>query len=138
MGATKILGIAPYLLVEDVKKSADWYKEKLGFGYEKLWGEPPCFVMVRRDGITVMLKTPETTKKDFVRPNHTIHRDACWDAYVRVVGVEALYEEFKSRGVKIAREIEIAPYGNKDFDIEDCNGYVLCFGEDWQGRQDKK
>jgi hypothetical protein len=26
------------------------------------------------------------------------------------------------------------PYGNKDFDIEDCNGYVLCFGEDWQGR----
>jgi hypothetical protein len=44
------------------------------------------------------------------------------------------YEEFKAKGVKIKREPEIMPYGNKDFDIEDCNGYVLCFGEDWQGK----
>jgi uncharacterized glyoxalase superfamily protein PhnB len=135
MSAVKILSVAPYLLVEDVRKSADWYKEKLGFSNDGFWGEPPCFTMVRRDSITIMLKTPETAKENFVRPNFTIHRDACWDAYLRVAGVETLFEEFTKRGVKIKREPEIAPYGMKDFDIEDCNGYVLCFGEDWQGRK---
>jgi hypothetical protein len=29
----KILGVAPYLLVEDVKKSAEWYRDHLGFGF---------------------------------------------------------------------------------------------------------
>jgi hypothetical protein len=38
--------------------------------------------------------------------------------------------EFGSRGVKIARDICGQLYGMRDFDIEDCNGYRLCFGHD--------
>ena len=26
------------------------------------------------------------------------------------------------------------PYGCRDFDVEDCNGYRLCFGQDIEGR----
>jgi uncharacterized glyoxalase superfamily protein PhnB len=131
---SRILGVAPYLLVEDVRKSAEWYRDNLGFDFVQLWGEPPCFAMVKRDGIIIMLKSVPG-KKGFVRPNHRIDEDACWDAYLWVTGVDALYQEFKAKGVKIKREPEIMTYGNKDFDIEDCYGYVLCFGEDRQGKQ---
>ena len=65
----KILGVAPYLLVEDVKKSAEWYRDHLGFDFVQLWGEPPCFVMVERDGITIMLKSVPG-KKGFVAMSH--------------------------------------------------------------------
>ena len=36
----------------------------------------------------------------------------------------------RSRGVKITREICDQPYGCRDFDVDDCNGYRLCFGQD--------
>ena len=41
-----------------------------------------------------------------------------------------LYKEFLEKGVKIPRALCDQPYGNRDFDIEDCNGYRLCFGQD--------
>jgi catechol 2,3-dioxygenase-like lactoylglutathione lyase family enzyme len=131
--ASRILGVAPYLLVEDIERSAEWYRGKLGFDFVRLFGEPPSFAMVKRDGVIIMLKSVPG-KRGYVRRNHEVDGDACWDAYLWVTGVDALYEEFKAKGVTIKREREIMPYNNKDFDIEDCNGYVLCFGEDWEGR----
>jgi hypothetical protein len=35
---------------------------------------------------------------------------------------------FRWSVVKITRAICDQPYGNRDFDVEDCNGYRLCFG----------
>ena len=37
--------------------------------------------------------------------------------------------EFKSKGVKITRDLCDQFYGCRDFDVEDCNGYRLCFGQ---------
>lgn len=47
--------IAPYLIVDDVVATANYYRDKLGFGYERFWGEPPCFCMVWRNGVVIML-----------------------------------------------------------------------------------
>jgi predicted enzyme related to lactoylglutathione lyase len=54
-------------------------------------------------------------------------------AYVWVENADALYSEFQSKGIKIARDICDQPYGCRDFDIEDCNGYRLCFGHEIKG-----
>ena len=51
----KILAVAPVLLVRNVVESANYFRDKLGFAYDRFWGEPPNFCMVRRDGLTVML-----------------------------------------------------------------------------------
>ena len=65
------------------------------------------------------------------RPNRTVDPDGeAWDAYIWVDDANALFAEFKSRGVTIARDICDQPYGCRDFDVEDCNGYRLCFGHD--------
>ena len=121
--------IAPYFIVDDVVMTANWYRDKLGFQYERFWGEPPCFCMVSRGGMIIMLKQlPET---GLMRPNHLADPEGeAWDGYVWVDDANALYDEFKNKGVKIARKICDQPYGNRDFDVEDCNGYRLCFGSD--------
>ncbi|HEX3472314.1 MAG TPA: VOC family protein [Silvibacterium sp.] len=121
--------VAPCFIVDDVVVTANFYRDKLGFNYQRFWGEPPCFTMVRRGGITIMLNKPETSA--FMHPNgKTNPEEGIWDAYIWVEDADALYEEFQRVGVRIAREICNQPYGCRDFDIEDCNGYRLCFGQD--------
>ena len=120
--------IAPYFVVDDVVTTANYYRDKLGFHYERFWGEPPCFCMVRRSGIVIMLKQLEVI--GVMRPNRTIDPErGAWDAYIWIDNADALYAEFKSKGVIIARDICDQPYGCRDFDVDDCNGYRLCFGQ---------
>lgn len=121
--------VAPYFIVDDVVATANFYRDKLGFHYDRFWGEPPCFCMVHRDGIIIMLSQPGST--GLMRPNQVADPNGeAWDAYIWVGNADALHEEFKGKGVKIARNICDQPYGNRDFDVEDCNGYRLCFGHD--------
>jgi predicted enzyme related to lactoylglutathione lyase len=119
--------VAPYFIVDDVVATANFYRDKLGFRYERFWGEPPCFAMVYRRGVTIMLKQLETP--GLMHPNCIADpEDGAWDAYIWVENADALYKEFQSKGVTIARPICDQPYGCRDFDIADCNGYTLCFG----------
>ena len=118
-------GIAPYFMVDDVVATANFYRDKLGFRYDRFWGDPPAFCMVTRGGIIIMLSQIAGA----VSPNGSrdAHGDA-WDAYVWVDDADALHQEFAEKGVRIARPICEQPYGNRDFDALDCNGYRLCFG----------
>ena len=121
--------IAPYLIVGDVVESANWYRDKLSFRYERFWGEPPSFCMVVRRGIVIMLAQLE--RAGAVRPNRLVDPEgSAWDAYVWVDDAGALRAEFGSKGVTIARDLCDQPYGCRDFEIDDCNGYRLCFGQD--------
>ena len=128
MAEAKRWSVAPYFIVDDVVATANFYRDKLGFQYERFWGEPPCFAMVYRSGVTIMLSQLEKT--GLVRPNSAAdpEGEGAWDAYVWVDNADALYEEFKGNGVTIARPLCDQMYGCRDFDIQDCNGYTLCFG----------
>jgi uncharacterized glyoxalase superfamily protein PhnB len=69
-----------------------------------------------------------------MRPNRVADPNGeAWDAYVWIENADALYNKFKGKGVQIVREICDQPYGNRDFDVEDCNGYRLCFRQDIEG-----
>ena len=104
--------IAPDFIVDDVVTTANYYRDKLGFHYERFWGEPPCFCMVTRSGIVAQTASPIRRAKP---------------------GERRRAVEFKSQGVTITRDICDQPYGCSDFDIEDCNGYRLCFGQNIEG-----
>jgi predicted enzyme related to lactoylglutathione lyase len=124
--------IAPYFVVDDVVATANFYRDKLGFDYERLWGEPPCFTILRHNGAMIMLRQLATP--GFMRPNRTPDKDDfVWDAYLWIDDAEALYEKCIAKGVKIVRPICDQEYGMRDFDIEDCNGFRLCFGHDISG-----
>jgi uncharacterized glyoxalase superfamily protein PhnB len=121
--------IAPYFLVDDVVATANYYRDKLGFSYERLWGDPPAFCMVKRAGVIIMLS--QFPRESAMRPNRLADPSGeAWDAYIWVDDADSLCQEFKDKGVKIPRDLCDQPYGNRDFDVEDCNGYRLCFGHD--------
>ncbi len=121
--------IAPYFIVDDVVSTANYYRDKLGFQYERFWGDPPAFCMVWRSGIIIMLSQP--AEPVGMNPNRLSDPDSgAWDAYVWIDDADALHAEFQGKGVKIVRGLCDQFYGCRDFEIEDCNGYRLCFGHD--------
>jgi len=46
---------APYFIVDDVVSTANYYRDRLGFHYERFWNDPPSFCMVKRNGVVIML-----------------------------------------------------------------------------------
>jgi predicted enzyme related to lactoylglutathione lyase len=123
--------VAPYFLVDDVVTTANWYRDRLGFSYDRFWGEPAAFCMVKRRGVVIMLSQPPGTSGGLMRPNSKARPDeGAWDAYIWIDDADALYAEYSSNGVTTARNICDQEYGCRDFDVEDCNGYRLCFGQD--------
>ena len=122
-------GIAPYFIVADVAAAAAYYRDRLGFAYERFWGDPPSFCMVYRRGVVIMLS--QIARAGGSRPNKLADPDGeAWDAYVWVDDADALHAEWVAKGVRIVRPPCDQPYGCRDFEIEDIDGYRLCFGHD--------
>lgn len=131
----QLSSIAPYFIVDDVSDTIGFYCQKLGF--EVLWkGERPLFAIVRRGGVRLMFR--QLKEKGLSTPNRTNHLKAgwhtdaayAWDAYIWVEDADLLHKQFVNKGVSIVREIENTEYGLRDFEVEDNNGYILCFGQD--------
>jgi len=117
--------ISPYFFVADIVRAAEYYRDRLGF--DRYWGEPPCFVMVRRDRVQFMLRSGAFGGRP--QPNRRLDPDS-WDAYIYVQDADALHAEFVARGAEIVRPPEDQPYECRDFEARDLDGYVLCFGQD--------
>lgn len=120
--------MAALFVVKDVVASAEYYRDRLGFTFNQYWGDPPCFVMVQREGMTFMLQTEEKPGEG-VQPNH-LRQPHAWDAYIWANDGQALLEEFRANGANIIREPETTFYGMVEFEVQDPDGYVICFGQD--------
>lgn len=122
--ARQVLGAAPLFLVADVAGSAAYYRDVLGFGFDKIWGG--CFCMPSRDGQIFMLAQ---VAADQVQPNGLrTGEDHQWDAYVWVRDADVLFAEFTARKVRVAYPpLDKLEYGNREFAVRDLDGYVIAF-----------
>jgi predicted enzyme related to lactoylglutathione lyase len=119
---------APYFIVDDVVATANFYRDQLGFRYEQMWGDPPCFTILHRNRAHIMLSQPE--RPGSMRPNSTVDPEqTIWDAYIWIDNADALYEEFTRQGVTITAPICDQPYGCREFTIRHCNGYTKGLGQ---------
>ena len=98
----------------------------MGFEYDRFWGEPPSFVILRRDEMYVMLKQAED-------PQHVVPHwrvsDKLWNIYFWTSDVDALYAEFVRRGAKIDYGLCDQPYGCREFGTQDLDGHDIGFGQ---------
>jgi predicted enzyme related to lactoylglutathione lyase len=122
MATTKILDVFPQFLVLDVESSLRYYRDVYGFQITNSTHEPPVFGIVRRDGVGLHLK------RGIPQPRRT--GEEGWNAYFQVRGVDQLCVDLLSNGAQVSRHPETKPYGMREFDTVDPDGYVLCFGED--------
>lgn len=122
----KFRSVAPILLVKDLQAAADYWRDKLGFSYDKLWNEPPDFCILNRDGVEIMLaKVDEGVP---VTPHWKL-KSQMWNAYIYVSNVDEYYEEVKRRGGKIDYHLSDKPYGCREFGVQDLDGHDIAIGQ---------
>jgi hypothetical protein len=126
MTKAKVTSSAPVLLVKDVVQSAAYWRDKLGFTEQKLFGHPPNFAMVERDILTVMLAQVEP-EQTFVSNYHIVEK--MWDVYFWVDDAEAIYAEFQASGAIIDYSLYVAPHGVKEFGVQDLDDHDIAFGQ---------
>jgi catechol 2,3-dioxygenase-like lactoylglutathione lyase family enzyme len=125
--------ISPLLQVRDLAASVAFYREMLGFRTGSIEGG---FAVIRRDDCLIFLaqktKDVDVTNKAARAVvdgwcNYDLH------IYCEPGTLDALYEEFRTRGVPLAG-FENGPvtrsYGVRDFSVFDPDGYDLVFGEE--------
>lgn len=125
MQRAKLIGIAPQLVVPDVKKTAEYYKHTLGFTILGLVADPPLYAMVERDGFQVHFAKSDTQE---IKKNKD-YRSISHDFIIWVPEIDAFFEELKSKNAKILEGIVKRAYGSREFVIEDCDGHIILIGD---------
>lgn len=115
------------LMVSDLPKAQTFYRDVLGFNVTDWWAE--------RGGLEgVALKLFQAAEPSHVRPNprpagggYAVDIQVYTSTWRQL---DALYEEFRSKGAIISVEPMIYADGGpwKEFVVEDMDGYHLAFG----------
>ena len=115
----------PLFLVQDLIVSCAFYRDKLGFNVEFMYGEPAFFAGVVRSGIEIYLEYCAERE-----PSRTFRAaDGRYDVYIFTDDVEALHQEYIEKKVAILRSLKTQAYGNREFAIQDNSGYVIVFAQ---------
>jgi predicted enzyme related to lactoylglutathione lyase len=120
-----LTGVSPVLLISDVDRAVDYWRDRLGFECE-VYGEPPDFVVATRDAAVILMALCEEPEK--IVPNWRIV-DKVWNAFIRVDDVEAIYAEVQERGAGIDYTLYDAPSGFREFGVQDPDGHDIAFGQ---------
>ena len=91
---------APFILVDDVFATAEYYRDILGFTFDQFFGEPPSFTIVDRDDVRIMLRQVRPAKPPAARSNRSV-MDETFDTYVYVSNVDQLATELRARKADI-------------------------------------
>ena len=122
---TRLTGSSAVLLVSDIHRSVEFWRERLGFECE-LYGNPPDFATARRDDASVLLALCRDAGA--IVPNWKLV-DKTWDLYIRVDDADAIYAELQERGAPIDYSIYDAPHGFREFGTQDPEGHDIAFGQ---------
>ena len=111
--------LQPILLVPDVAATAAWYQENLGFQIDFLWGDPPTHgrVSAARD-VAIQFHQSDAMAMGTVLFVHLTE------------DMDGMFRECQERGMTLVEAPEVKPWGTREFQIEDCNGYRLRFAID--------
>ena len=116
-------GVSPVLLIADLDRSVAYYRDRLGFDCEV---HGPIVATASRDAATILLARADEPER--LVPHWKIVENM-WNAYIRVNDVEAVYAEVQERGAEIDYTIYDAPWGFREFGVQDPDGHDIAFGQ---------
>jgi uncharacterized glyoxalase superfamily protein PhnB len=118
-----ITAAAPQFLVAKLDDALAFYEQRLGFTRDFVYED--FYAGVSRDRAVIHLKCAPKLEAEREHRRSGEHLDA----YLTVTGIEELHAELAGRGAPITRPLARQPWGTRDFQVEDPDGYILCFGE---------
>ena len=116
--------LAPQFVVPDVVKTAEFYRDKLGFTILGYFADPPVFAMVERDDVEIHFGKADNGE---IRVNESVRRGLGTDAYIWVSDIDELFAELSERGVEIIEGPVKRVYECTEVVVKDCNGFQLVF-----------
>lgn len=121
--ATRLTGIVPQFLVDDLDRAVAYYCNQLGFELDFTYES--FYSSVTRDGFAIHLKCAPKLAAEREHRKQNEHLDA----YISVSGIRGLFNEFQTRGAQVIRPLQQQSWACLDFYVEDPDGNILCFGE---------
>ncbi|MBK8902187.1 MAG: GNAT family N-acetyltransferase [Anaerolineaceae bacterium] len=121
---TKFYRTEQVLLVHDVVATAEFYRDKLGFSIDFLYGDPPVHAGISRGDWTAsgaVLQLSQVPREHAIVPSGYLYIFVGRD-------IDALHKSYKALGVTIRSEPTSYPWGLREFAVEDNNGHILRFG----------
>jgi len=121
-----IVGVEPQLFVTDIKRSCEFFCEKLGFTLVFSYGKPPYYAQVSRDAAHLNLRCVEQT----IIESTVRNRKQLLSASMTVATadeIKLLFLEFQSGGVAFHQTLKKQPWGARNFVVEDPDGNLLLF-----------
>lgn len=116
------------LAVQELGRSADFYRAQLGF--RTLW-EGEGWHFLQRGAVCVMLGECPDDLPAFELGCHS------YFAYLDVTGIDALFDELSRKEVEMLSQPEDKPWGQREFAIRTIDGHRLTFGERASGPSGK-
>jgi len=121
-----IVSAEPQLLVTDINRSCEFFREKLGFSLVFSYGKPPYYAQVGRDAARLNLRCVERS----VIESTVRDREELLSVSMTVATVDEiklLFLEFQSAGVTFHQTLKKQPWGAKNFVVKDPDGNLLLF-----------
>jgi catechol 2,3-dioxygenase-like lactoylglutathione lyase family enzyme len=121
-----IASAEPQLFVADIKASCDFFVQKLGFSVGFVYGDPPFYGQVARDGARLNLRHVDGPVID---PALRDREDLLSAAMTVATApeIKELYLEFQSAGVSFHQTLRAEPWGARTFIVKDPDGNLLLF-----------
>jgi catechol 2,3-dioxygenase-like lactoylglutathione lyase family enzyme len=124
---SRLSNCATVFVTPDVKRTAAYYHNVLGFRVVEHYDKAEAFAALYRDSVEIIIVQ---SKFGEVLSNKERY-GAGYDVYLApegVEGVDALYFELKAKGAKIAQPPTLTPYGSHEFVVEDIDGRLIGIG----------
>jgi catechol 2,3-dioxygenase-like lactoylglutathione lyase family enzyme len=118
-----LLAAEPQLFVKDIAASCEFYTKKLGFEVAFIYGEPPFYGQVFRDGARLNLRHVD---EPVIRPEIQA-REHLLSASIALDDAKPLYLEFQAAGVVFQQTLKTEPWGARTFVVSDPDGNLILF-----------
>lgn len=132
----KPIGLVPELQVSDFIKSLVFYTEVLGFSISYTRPEEQ-FAYIRKGNAEIMLEAPTECGRTWKTGELTYPYGRGINLQIEVEKIDALYERLKRAEIPMYVDMEEKWYregteqvGNRQFVIQDPDGYLLRFFQD--------
>ena len=115
----------PQLFTADIKRACDFYTGKLGFRVKFLYGDPPFYGQVIRDGARLNLRHVDRPVFDRAR---RVKEDLL-SATIVLDHIEPLFLEYRAKGVVFHQVLRTEPWGRRTFIVADPDGNLIAFSD---------
>ncbi|MFH1288085.1 MAG: VOC family protein [bacterium] len=135
--------LTPNIMVKDVNKTTDYYKQKLEFEFVMGVDENKevkmgnfdnsilTWAMLKKDDVEIMLQRDDSLVKEL--PDFKgLNIGGTFTLYISIQDVKGFYEKIKNN-VEIVKDMHKTFYGADEFVIKDLNGYIIYFAEAQNG-----